>query len=111
MKDRIRKFTWTQWVGMVCELFFGLLLLLMAIMWSIDMAKGLAFFTDYDGNALMAYEWVVMAIFYILAVCLFGILVFEFFFMELGKEKKEAPDREMIDGKIVEMKTHKTDKK
>lgn len=122
MKKRIQSFKPMQWVGMVAMIVVGILCLLMAIQWTIDLAQGIPFFTrpgtsnDPIGEPIVTYEWVVLVVFYVLALGLFGMAIYEFFFMPLKPDAPVVHRIDFVDGKAVsydetQVKSEKKDKK
>lgn len=106
MLERIKKFSPTQWIGMVCMLLVGIFCFLMAIMWSIDMANGIAFFPGPEvdgevGDPMTSYEVGALIVFYILGLGCIGMTIYEFFFMEIRGRK--PGNRDIIRGRVVDL--------
>ncbi len=92
-----------QWVGLAAMLLVAAAILVMALMWCVDLAQGIPFLTDAEGQVMMSYQIVLLVVFWLLFAVLIGIVVYEFFFMPLATAKETGPDREIIDGRIVEI--------
>lgn len=106
MADRFKRFAPMRYVGLVCLLALFICFLLFDIMWTDDMASGLPFFTDGDGNELTGYEIGSLIAFYIVTVFLLGTFIYDLFFQEIpprhGKITKDIVKGRVIDIEVPE---------
>ena len=100
--SRFKQFTPMRYIGCVCLLLVGVICFMYAVMFSVDMSKGIPFFTDADGNALTGYEVGTLVCFYLLAVFLLAVFVFETFIQKIP-DKKERIEKDIVGGRVVEV--------
>lgn len=106
MKERAKKASPVMWIGWVCMFIVGLLCFLMAVMWSVDLASGIPFFTEAGENgeigpAMTSYEIAAVIVFYILGLGCLAMTVYEVFFRPI--ETKKAGHRDIIHGAVVDL--------
>lgn len=100
--DKFLKRTAFEYVAMAGMVITSILVLIMAITWSVDLAKGIPFFTDKDKNELVAYEYVVMFMFYLAGIFVLVLAIYEAFFKEPTKNKNKS-HKEFVDGEAIEV--------
>jgi len=118
MKKLFKNFTQRtvfEYFAIAGMLIVSVLVLILAINWSVDLAKGIPFFTAGSeegrtvGEELVAYEWIVMILFYVCGVVTLSLCIYEAFFKKptkLVKQEKEFIDGEYVDIKKEEEKFH-----
>ena len=102
LSARFKKFTIMRWVGCVFSLLVAVLCIMYAIMFTIDRAKGLPFFTDREGNAMHTYEILVTIVFYLVGLFLLGTWVYETFIAPI-KPKYSGPAKDIVGGRVIEI--------
>lgn len=100
--DNFLKRTVFEYIAIAGMVITSILVLIMAITWSVDLGKGIAFFTDSERKELVAYEYVVMIMFYIAGIFVLVLAIYEAFFKEPTKNKKES-HKEFVDGEAIDV--------
>lgn len=101
LKKRLSQMDVMAYVALVIELVMSVVFLLIAIWFSVDKAQGKTFLGEKNGGI----EILTIVIFYVFALVLAAIFVYELLFKDLNKEKENAVPRTVRNGKVIPLHT------
>ena len=99
---RFKKFSVMRWIGCLFLLLVAVICLMYAIMFTVNRAQGIPFFTDEDGKAMHTYEILVTIVFYLLGLFLLATWVYETFILPI-KPKYIGPEKDIVGGRVIEI--------
>lgn len=102
MIEKFKKRTVTEYIAMAGMVIVGILLLILSINWSVDLGRGIRFFTDGKGNELKGYEITVLLFFYIASILLFVLAFYEAFLKAPHGPYEQT--KELLDGEVTDIK-------
>lgn len=97
LKKRFSQMGVMDYVALAIELLMTVVFLIIAVWFSADKAQGKTFLGEKNGGI----EILTIVIFYVFALVLAAVFVYELLFKDYGKEKEKAVPRDVRNGKVI----------